>query len=95
MRLRFEWDENKNAINIRKHKISFADVPEIFEKEVVIDYDDRQNYNEERWIGIGVLRSVVVVVVFTERKNNTIRIISARKANRNERERYYKKIIRN
>lgn len=91
--MRFEWDENKNAINIRKHKIDFADVPVVFEGPMLIDYDDRQDYGEDRWIGIGLLRSIVVVVVFTERGRDTIRIVSARKANRNECERYYEKVI--
>ncbi len=36
----FEWDENKNAVNIRKHKIDFTDVPVVFTKSMLIDYDD-------------------------------------------------------
>lgn len=60
---------------------------------MLIDYDDSQEYGEDRWIGIGLLLNTVVVVVFTERDKNTIRIISARKATRNERERYYEKIF--
>jgi uncharacterized DUF497 family protein len=43
-----------------------------------------QNYGEERWIGIGILKTLLAVVVFTEPKPDTIRIISARKATRNE-----------
>jgi len=91
--MNFEWDENKNVTNIRKHKIDFIDVPHVFENAMLIDYDNTQDYGEERWIGIGLLLNIVVVVVFTERNNNTIRIISARKANRNERKRYYEKIF--
>lgn len=87
--MHFEWDENKNTLNIRKHKIDFSDVPAIFDGTVFIDYDAREEYGEDRWIGIGLLRGIVVVVVFTERGQDTIRLISARKANRNECERYY------
>ena len=83
-----QWDENKNAVNIRRHGIDFVDVPEIFDYYMLIDLDDRENYDEDRWIGIGILRNSIVVVVFTERPHDTIRIISARKANKYERQRY-------
>jgi uncharacterized DUF497 family protein len=86
--MRFEWDESKNALNIKKHKIDLADVPSIFNGPIVVDYDDSKDYGEDRWIGIGLLRNTVIVVVFTERGRDTVRIISARKANRYEREKY-------
>ena len=87
--MRFKWDESKNAANIRKHKIDFCDVPSVFDAPLLVQYDDRQDYGEDRWIGIGTLRGItVVVVVFTERDADTIRIISARKANRYERKQY-------
>jgi len=89
----FEWDENKNATNITKHKIDFADVPAVFKSAILIDYDDRQDYGEDRWIGTGLLKDIVVIVVFTEPRKGLLRIVSARKANRNEQERYYEKII--
>jgi uncharacterized DUF497 family protein len=84
----FEWDDQKNEENIRKHGIDFADVSEIFNSPMLIDLDDRVDYDEERWIGIGLLRTLVAVVIFTERANDTVRIISARKATRYERKRY-------
>ena len=93
MQLKFEWDENKNAVNIRKHKIDFEDIPEIFQQPILIDYDGRQNYGEERWLGIGLLRNVAVAVAFTERGKNTIRIISARKATKEERQKYDERIF--
>lgn len=55
--------------------------------------DQRKDYGEDRWIGIGLLRGIAVVVVFTERGQDTIRVISARKATRQE-ERIYAKEIR-
>jgi uncharacterized DUF497 family protein len=84
----FEWDEDKNRANIQKHKIDFADIPAIFSGPMLVELDDREDYGEERWIGIGFLRDIVVVVVFTERRKDTIRIISARKAGKHERKRY-------
>ena len=61
----------------------------MFDAPLLIEYDDRQDYGEDRWTGIGLLQGIVVViVVFTERDVDTIRIISARKANRYEREQY-------
>lgn len=50
--------------------------------------DDRIDYGEDRWIGIGFLGNGVAVVVWTERQGNVIRIISARRANRYERKRF-------
>jgi uncharacterized protein len=86
--MRFEWDEHKNEENIRKHKIDFADVPTMFASPMLMRLDDRKDYGEERWIGIGLLSATVAVVVWVERHEDLIRIISARKANRKERERY-------
>lgn len=78
--MKFEWDERKNQTNIRKHGFSFADGWEIFEAPMLLDLDDRFDYGEDRWIGIGRLRSRIVVVIYTEPDNNTIRLISLRKA---------------
>lgn len=86
--MQFEWDEAKNLENIRKHKIDFADVPAMFEGEMLVELDDRFEYGEERWVGIGFLGPGVAVVVWTEQKDNRIRIISARRANRYERKRF-------
>ena len=85
--MQFEWDEAKNLENICKHEIDFADVPEIFEGSMLIELDDRFDYGEDRWFGIGFLGNGVAVVVWTERQNDVIRIISARRANRYERQR--------
>lgn len=41
--MQFEWDENKNEINLLKHKIDFSDVPIVFKGPMLIDYDDRQD----------------------------------------------------
>ena len=86
--MQFEWDQAKNLENIRKHRIDFADVPEMFNGPMLAELDERADYGEERWIGIGFLRNGTAVVVWTERQDNVIRIISARKANRYECQRF-------
>ena len=55
---------------------------------MLTEIDRRTDYGEDRWIGIGFLRNGVAVVVWTERQDDIIRIISARKANRYERQRF-------
>jgi len=86
--MNFEWDEVKNETNIQRHAIDFADVPALFNTLLLTELDDRFDYGENRWLSIGLLGQVVVVVVWTDRDVDTIRIISARKANSNERKRY-------
>jgi uncharacterized protein len=85
----FEWDDNKNRINRLQHGVSFEEAAEIFRGPVFTMVDDRLNYGEERLISIGLIGSVVVVVVVHTDRNGRIRIISARKANRRERQEYY------
>lgn len=87
--MRFEWDEYKNAENIRKRDLDFVDARQGFQRPVLRMLDDREDYGEDRWIGIGMLDSIrIVVVVFTELDENTIRTISMRKALAHERKRY-------
>jgi uncharacterized DUF497 family protein len=86
----FEWDEPKAADNLRKHGLDFADAWEIFESPVLEVFDDRKDYGEDRWIGVGILKGRAVVVVYTERPNGVMRIISLRKALSHERKRYEK-----
>jgi uncharacterized protein len=78
--MEFEWDERKNQVNITKHELDFADAVKVFRLPLRISLDQRQDYGEERWIGIGMLDGRVVLVVFTEPDEKTIRIISLRKA---------------
>jgi uncharacterized protein len=86
--MKFEWDEQKNQANIAKHELDFADASKIFRFPLRIGLDERQDYEEDRWIGIGILDGRVVVVVFTESDEQTIRIISLRKAMPYERKCY-------
>ncbi len=84
----FAWDEEKNQANIRKHGLDFADAWEMFTMPMLVAPDDREDYGEDRWIGIGLLRRIVAVVVYVERREGVIRVISLRKALLHERIRY-------
>ncbi|MDG2991376.1 BrnT family toxin [Candidatus Synechococcus calcipolaris G9] len=86
--MKFEWDERKNQRNLIKHGFDFADAFHIFKSPMLIEFDDRQDYGEDRWIGIGLLSGRVVVVVYTESGEEKVRIISIRKALTYERRRY-------
>ena len=86
--MKFEWDDDKNRSNILKHGIDFADVPQMFDFPMIVELDDRVAYDEERWVGLGMLNATTAVVVYVERSETTIRIISARRANKYERKTY-------
>ena len=90
----FEWDENKNISNIKKHGIDFNDSAKIFSNPMVTKVDDRKDYNKKRWIGLGRLGNTIVILAYTKRGKN-IRIISIRKANKSERKIYYERIDQN
>jgi uncharacterized protein len=86
--VRLEWDKQKNKVNVEKHGLDFADAYKVFEFPMLVKLDDREDYGEDRWIGIGLMDIRVVVIVFTEPKENTIRVISFRKATSEEKKRY-------
>ena len=92
--MRFEWDARKNRENVRKHGLDFTDAWEVFENPLLVQLDTRDDSGENRWIGVGMLqkRGILVVIVFTEPAPDVIRIISLRKATKNEKERYEKAI---
>lgn len=78
----FGWDEVKRRLNLKKHGIDFNDVSAAFDAPMLVVLDEREDYGEDRWIGIGIIRNVVIVIAYTERSQDTIRIISARRATR-------------
>jgi uncharacterized DUF497 family protein len=93
MQLRFEWDEDKNRSNQRKHGLSFEEASQVFRDPLQLSIQDRVENGEERWRTFGLVRNVLLVMVaHTLREENSteeiIRIISARLANREER-RFY------
>ena len=86
--MKFIWDRRKNETNVKKHELDFADAYKVFESPMLVDLDKREEYGEDRWIGVGLMENRVVVLVFTEPDEDTIRIISFRKATTDEREHY-------
>lgn len=88
--MKFEWDENKNETNIERHEIDFHDAHFIFDHPMLVKTDTRKDYGEKRLVGLGLLFEVEVVIVFTKRSDN-IRVISIRRANKNERKIYQEK----
>jgi uncharacterized protein len=86
--MNFEWDERKNEINIDKHGFDFTDAYRIFNSPMAVDLDEPSDYGEDRWIGTGMLDGRIIVVIYTELNEETIRIISLRKALSHERKRY-------
>ena len=87
--MQYEWDENKRIANLERHKIDFIHAVD-FEGDTAIETtEDRYDYDEIRWVTIGYIKQKLHVMVYTIRQNK-IRIISLRKANRRE-SHYYEK----
>ena len=89
--IEFEWDDEKERINITKHGIDFTTAARVFNDTNRLElYDDYHSDDEDRYITIGIINEVayLVMVVYTDRED-VIRIISARKATKQERRRYY------
>jgi uncharacterized protein len=92
--VRYEWDENKNDSNLEKHGLSFETASLVFDDPNSLSIPDRIENGEERWQTIGMIENIVIVMVAhtfkleTESQEETIRIISARKATRAERQEY-------
>lgn len=80
--MHFEWDENKNRKNIEKHKVGFEKSLQVFLDPMHLEIPDPYEH-EDRWNAIGFVDSVLFVV-YTERAEDVIRIMSARKAVKEE-----------
>jgi uncharacterized protein len=86
--MEFTWDESKRKSNLFKHGMDFIDAKAVFSGATFVFEDDRLSYGEQRFITLGMLEGVVVVIAHTER-NDRIRIISMRKATKNEQKIYF------
>ena len=82
----FEWDDAKSQANMAKHGIALDLVPLAFENPVASWRNDR--HGEERWLALGMIEGLPIAFAYTKR-GDRIRIINARRANRDERERYF------
>jgi uncharacterized protein len=89
--MKFTWDETKRISNINKHGLDFTDSHFIFEADTFTFEDKRMIYHEQRFVTLGILNGDVVVVVHTETANE-IRVISLRKATKNEQKLYFSQI---
>lgn len=81
----FEWDESKRQANLAKHHIDFRDAKRVFDGPVLERIDSR--HGEDRIFAIGLMEDIEIVVVYVMRGKRR-RIISARRAHRDERQEY-------
>ncbi|CEN56480.1 BrnT family toxin [Candidatus Methylopumilus turicensis] len=89
--MKFTFDANKDAINLSKHNLSLAEAEHLDWVDMLSWVDDRQDYGEVRQIGLVPMKQRLYVVVFVDKKTER-RIISLRKANLRECERYEQEI---
>ncbi|GGH13748.1 BrnT family toxin [Silvibacterium dinghuense] len=93
MPLRIEWDESKNRSNQRKHGLSFEEASQVFHDPMQVSIQDRIENGERRWQTFGMVRGILLVMAAHTVRDDpeaemVIRIISARRATRQER-RFY------
>jgi uncharacterized protein len=81
--MQFTWDDNKRRSNLSKHGFDFADASIVFERVTFTYEDTRFIYGEQRWITLGLLRGIIVVIAHTE-DSNEIRLISMRGGTKHE-----------
>ncbi len=84
----FQWDENKRRANLTKHGIDFLDALQVFNDERGIVYRSPVVSEEERHVAVGMAGDRCLAVVFTLRGENVVRIVSARRARKNEQKRH-------
>ena len=89
--MQFEWDEAKRRANIYRHGFDFEDGQEVFAGETVTNLDDRFNYGECRFLTLGLLKGRVVAIAYTQ-VEDVVRLISFRKASKNEQKIYWQEI---
>ena len=82
----FEWDESKRQANLEKHHIDFLDARRVFDTPVFEKIERR--HGEDRVVAVGLMAGIEIVVVYVARGSRR-RMISARRANRNERQEYH------
>ena len=93
---RYEWDEEKNRLNKKKHGFLFEEILDVFDDPAFLEgFDNGHSNNEERYYGIGCLNNILYVIAFYTLRLERKRIISARRADKEEQEHYddyFKKI---
>ena len=87
--MRYEWDPAKATANLKKHGVSFADAVTVFEDELALTQEDADAQGEQRFVTLGMdAIGDLLVVVYTYRVTDSIRLISAWKAHRSQRKQY-------
>ena len=86
--MKFIWDESKRIGNLNKHELDFELTYLVFENDTFTFEDNRMAYSEQRFVTLGLLDGTVVVVVHTE-TSDEIRVISLRRATKNEQKLYF------
>lgn len=86
------WDPEKRRRNLTKHGLDFADARAVFQGAVFTFEDTRRIYGEQRFLALGLLEDIAVVIAFTEPEEEVIRLISMRKATRNEQKIYFEQL---
>ena len=89
--MRFIWDDAKRRSNLVKHRLDFRDAETVFTGPTFTFQDTRKQYDEDRWVTVGLLADQLVVIVHTE-TDETIRIISMRKGTRYEQVLYFENL---
>ena len=90
-KIHFEWDESKAKSNERKHNVSFVEASSVFYDELAVEFEDvEHSEHEERFLLLGLSRKMKLLLICHCYKEVTgdIRIISARKATKNEAKHY-------
>jgi len=87
-----EWDENKNRVNLKNHGLNFEIAQRVFDDPLHISKQDRHTKGEERWQTLGSIGGLSILLVAhtinDNEGNEVIRIISARKATKQEKKHY-------
>lgn len=93
---KFEWDEDKSISNKKKHGVFFDEILEVFDDPAfLVGFDYEHSSSEDRYYGVGNLNGIVLILVFFTEREERIRLISARQADKELQEvynDYFKKI---
>jgi uncharacterized DUF497 family protein len=90
--VKIEYDPDKREKVLTERGLDLAEAAELLVGECFTEVDDRFDYGEQRWISYGLLRGDVVACVWVDQEDDRVRIVTMRKANRNEQERYFRHV---
>jgi uncharacterized DUF497 family protein len=91
MSMLFTWDENKRIANLKKHGLDLSDSVRLFDGRFTHTYPSRRD-NEARFVTVGIIDDVFVAIIWTQR-DDTIRLISMRRARHGEKRAYYESLV--